>query len=96
VYLLSCWYKRYELQKRNTFFFLIGMLSSAFSGILAYLFSLLSGRGVQAAEWLGVHYGPTKTAPDTPVSFGPGISGWRWIFILQGVLTVVIGFVNTH
>jgi hypothetical protein len=96
AYLLSCWYKRFELQKRNTVFFLIGMLSSAFSGILGYLFSLLSGHGVQAAYWLGPHYGPTKKAPLTPVSYGPGLSGWRWIFILQGVITVVIGIVGWY
>ncbi|KAL1799157.1 hypothetical protein ACET3X_003194 [Alternaria dauci] len=96
AYLLSCWYKRFELQKRNTVFFLIGMLSSAFSGILGYLFSLLSGHGFQAAYWLGPHYGPTKKAPLTPVSYGPGLSGWRWIFILQGVITVVIGIVGWY
>ena len=96
AYLLSCWYKRFELQKRNTVFFLIGMLSSAFSGILGYLFSLLSGHGVQAAYWLGPHYGPTKKAPLTPVSYGPGLSGWRWIFIMQGVITVLIGIVGWY
>lgn len=96
AYLLSCWYKRYELQKRNTFFFLIGMLSSAFSGILGYVFSLLNGHGYQAAEWLGPHYGPTKKAPKTPVGFGPGLSGWRWIFMLQGIITVVIGLVGWY
>ncbi|KAH9881011.1 hypothetical protein J1614_001504 [Plenodomus biglobosus] len=96
AYLLSCWYKRFELQKRNTVFFLIGMMSSAFSGILGYLFSLLSGKGYQAAYWLGVHYGPTKKAPTTPVSFGPGISGWRWIFLLQGVLTILIGLIGWY
>jgi hypothetical protein len=77
-------------------FYLIGMLSSAFSGILGYLFSLLSGHGIQAAKYLGVHYGPTKKAPTTPVSFGPGLAGWRWIFILQGVLTVVIGMIGWY
>ncbi|KAF1838431.1 MFS general substrate transporter [Decorospora gaudefroyi] len=96
AYLLSCWYKRFELQKRNTVFFLIGMLSSAFSGILGYLFSLLSGHGTQAAYWLGVHYGPTEAAPNTPVSYGPGLAGWRWIFILQGVITIVIGLVGWY
>jgi len=96
AYLLSCWYQRFELQKRNTVFYLIGMLSSAFSGILGYLFSLLQGHGTQAAPWLGVHYGPTKAKPTTPVSFGPGLAGWRWIFILQGVITVVIGIIGAY
>ncbi|KAH9874109.1 hypothetical protein IAQ61_004737 [Plenodomus lingam] len=72
------------------------MMSSAFSGILGYLFSLLSGKGYQAAYWLGVHHGPTKKAPLTPVSFGPGLAGWRYIFILQGVLTIAIGLVGWY
>jgi sugar phosphate permease len=72
------------------------MLSSAFSGILGYLFSLLQGKGIQAAPWLGVHYGPTKKNPNIVPYFGPGLSGWRWIFILQGVITVVIGLIGWY
>jgi MFS family permease len=96
AYLLSCWYQRFELQKRNTVFFLIGMLSSAFSGILGYVFSLLQGHGYQAAPWLGYHYGPTKKNPKIPKHFGAGLSGWRWIFILQGVITVAIGLIGWY
>jgi MFS family permease len=36
AYLLSCWYPRYDLQKRNAVFYLIGSMASALSGILAY------------------------------------------------------------
>jgi MFS family permease len=36
VFLLSTWYPRYELQKRNAVFYLIGSMASAFGGILAY------------------------------------------------------------
>lgn len=36
AYLLSCWYPRYQLQKRNAAFYLIGSMASALSGILAY------------------------------------------------------------
>ncbi|KAG9233265.1 general substrate transporter [Amylocarpus encephaloides] len=36
AYLLSCWYTRYELQKRNAVFYLIGSMASACSGIMAY------------------------------------------------------------
>lgn len=96
AYLLSCWYPRFELQKRNTVFFGIGMLSSAFSGILGYGFSALAGKGYQAAKWLGYHYGPTKANPTAPTYFGPGLSGWRWIFILQGVLTVAVGLIGWY
>jgi sugar phosphate permease len=72
------------------------MLSSAFSGILGYLFSLLQGHGHQAAPWLGVHYGPTKKNPKVVPHFGAGLAGWRWIFIMQGVITVVIGLIGWY
>ena len=72
------------------------MLSSAFSGILGYAFSQLAGKGYRAAPWMGYHYGPTKLKPYAPVYFGPGLSGWRWIFILQGVITVVVGLIGWY
>lgn len=68
AYLLSCWYPRYDLQKRNAVFFAIGSMASAFSGILAYGFSQLNGIG--GGDGLGQHIGST---------ISPGISGWRWI-----------------
>lgn len=66
VYLLSTWYPRYELQKRNAGFYLIGSMASAFGGILAYGLMQLNGRA--------------------------HLSGWRWIFIIEGVLTCVLAF----
>ena len=44
VYLLSTWYPRYELQKRNAAFYLIGSMASAFGGILAYGLMQLDGK----------------------------------------------------
>lgn len=95
AYLLSCWYPRYELQKRNAVFYLIGSMSSAFSGILAYGFSQLAGHGSGAA-WMGEHHGPTKANPKARKYFGPGLAGWRWIFILQGVITIVVGLIGWY
>ncbi|KAK5073426.1 hypothetical protein LTR70_010250 [Exophiala xenobiotica] len=95
AYLLSCWYPRYELQRRNAVFYLIGSMSSAFSGILAYGFSELAGKGA-GADWMGYHFGPTEANPTAPKYFGPGLSGWRWIFILQGALTVIVGMVGWY
>ena len=90
AYLLSCWYPRYELQKRNAVFYLIGSMSSAFSGILAYGFSHLAGRG-EGHGYLGAHINPSKAHPNIKAHIAPGIAGWRWIFILQGLLTCIIG-----
>lgn len=63
AYLLSTWYTRYELQKRNAVFYLIGSMASAISGILAY--------GIMQMDGLG------------------NVSGWRWIFIIEGIITCV-------
>ena len=93
AYLLSCWYPRYELQKRNAVFYLIGSMSSAFSGILAYGFWHMNGLGDLGAEY-GQHYGPTKLHPHAPKGIMPGIAGWRWIFIMQGLITVVVGAIG--
>ncbi|KAH7237955.1 major facilitator superfamily domain-containing protein [Fusarium solani] len=89
AYLLSCWYPRYELQKRNAVFYLIGTTMSAFSGVLALGFSQLDGHGAGPSWW-----GRVVVDKETGViTVQSGISGWRWIFILQGVLTcVVAGF----
>ncbi|KAI0154621.1 MFS general substrate transporter [Xylariaceae sp. FL1272] len=65
VYLLSTWYTRYEVGKRYSFFYIIGCVASAFSGILAFGLMQLGGR--------------------------ENISGWRWIFIIEGALTAALG-----
>jgi len=36
VYLMSTWYKRYEMGKRYASFYLVGCVASAFGGILAF------------------------------------------------------------
>lgn len=77
AYLLSCWYPRYELQKRNAAFYVIGCTTSAFSGILAYGF--LQMRGLGSGAGLGQHYGPTAADPTAPSGEEGGIAGWRWI-----------------
>jgi len=68
VYLLSTWYPRYELQKRNAVFYLIGSMASAFAGILAYGLMQLDGTA--------------------------NLSGWRWIFLIEGIITCVVGLLS--
>lgn len=36
MYLLSTWYVRYDMGKRYSVFYLLGVVASAFSGILAF------------------------------------------------------------
>ncbi|OJJ03280.1 hypothetical protein ASPVEDRAFT_134574 [Aspergillus versicolor CBS 583.65] len=64
-YLVSSWYSRFDLYKRISIFYLIGVLGSALSGVLALGFSKMNG----LADY----------------------TGWRWIFIMEGLLTCVIG-----
>ncbi|KAM3423655.1 hypothetical protein BST61_g1072 [Cercospora zeina] len=68
VFLLSCWYLRYEVQKRFSAFYLLALLASGFSNILAYGLSEMKGIG--------------------------GLNGWRWIFIMEGIITVLLGLLG--
>ncbi|PGH11013.1 hypothetical protein AJ80_07289 [Polytolypa hystricis UAMH7299] len=67
VFLLSCWYMRFEVQKRFSAFYLMALLASGFSSILAY--GLMQMKGLA------------------------NLNGWRWIFIIEGVLTCVLGLI---
>jgi sugar phosphate permease len=82
-YLLSMWYSRCkhhdpstrglnrylivldDMHKRFSIWYLIGVLGSAFGGILALLFTQMAGEADYAA--------------------------WRWIFIMEGIITCLIG-----
>ncbi|KFZ15703.1 hypothetical protein V502_05446 [Pseudogymnoascus sp. VKM F-4520 (FW-2644)] len=68
IFLLSCWYTRFEIQKRFSGFYCLGMLASGFSSILAY--------GIQKMKGVG------------------GLNGWRWIFILEGIITCVVAIIG--
>ncbi|RWA07634.1 hypothetical protein EKO27_g7470 [Xylaria grammica] len=68
AYLISMYYKRYELQWRMSIFFCAAILAGAVSGLLAYGIANLGGVG--------------------------GYGAWRWIFILEGLFTVVVGAIS--
>lgn len=53
----------------------------------------MNGLGDLGSDY-GQHYGPTKKNPTAPSGIMPGIAGWRWIFIMQGIITVVVGFIG--
>ncbi|KAJ5355639.1 hypothetical protein N7517_010248 [Penicillium concentricum] len=76
LYMMTCWYPRYELQQRVALFYFIGTLASAFTGILSYAFSQLAGHGSGPSWW-------------TSETDEGGIAGWRWIFIMFGIITCV-------
>ncbi|KUJ13578.1 MFS general substrate transporter [Mollisia scopiformis] len=66
TYLLTIWYKRYEVQRRMAIFYAAASLSGAFSGLLAYAIEKMNGIA--------------------------GLAGWKWIFILEGLVPVVVSF----
>ncbi|CAI9625970.1 mfs general substrate transporter [Alternaria burnsii] len=68
VYLISMYYKRYELQWRLTLFFTASIIAGAFGGLLAFAIAKMDGIA--------------------------GYGGWRWIFIIEGIITVVAGVVT--
>ncbi|KAJ8469685.1 hypothetical protein ONZ45_g16812 [Pleurotus djamor] len=68
VYYLTLWYPRYKLQYRVGFFVGSASMAGAFSGLLAFAISFMSGTA--------------------------GLLGWSWIFILEGIATVVVGVVS--
>ncbi|KAI0055359.1 MFS general substrate transporter [Artomyces pyxidatus] len=65
VYYLTLWYPRAMLQFRVGIFFGAASLAGAFSGLLAFGISFMSGTA--------------------------GLEGWSWIFILEGIATVLVG-----
>ncbi|KAK9326093.1 major facilitator superfamily domain-containing protein [Lipomyces orientalis] len=65
IYVISTYYKRYELQTRMTVFFCASVIAGAFGGLLAYALTKMDGLG--------------------------NMAGWRWIFVVEGIVTTVIG-----
>lgn len=68
LFLVSMWYVRREVAKRNAFFYLVGNSVGGFGGVLAY--------GLQQMDGLLGH------------------EGWRWISIMEGIITIVIAIMG--
>ena len=80
VYYLSMWYKREERQYRISLFFSAASLAGAFGGILAYVRAQSKQAQRLSNSIQGIAF----------MKGTGGLNGWRWIFILEGVLTVVV------
>ncbi|KAI2433615.1 hypothetical protein LOZ19_005422, partial [Ophidiomyces ophidiicola] len=68
MYLISCWYRRYQVQQRIAWFYCINVIANGFGSLLAY--------GLWKMEGLG------------------GLRGWRWIFIMEGIITCVLAILG--
>ncbi|KAM3417006.1 hypothetical protein BST61_g8589 [Cercospora zeina] len=88
LYLLSVWYPRYSLQKRNATLLVIGAVTSAFSGILAFAISHLGGHGAGGPSFWG------KLINSATGLREPGLAGWRWMFIIYGTATCCVAILS--
>ncbi|CED82688.1 Permease of the major facilitator superfamily [Phaffia rhodozyma] len=68
IFLMSCWYKPYEISKRLALFYSAAMMSGAFGGLLA---GAITGNMDGTA----------------------GIAGWKWLFGVEGLATVVVSLI---
>lgn len=81
----SCWYIRYEIQKRFSAFYLLALLASGFSNILAYGLSQMKGvGGLNGWRWIFIivsHHSNSSVVP-APHRFQ------------EGIITAVLGCVG--
>jgi MFS family permease len=76
TFLLTLWYRRFEVQRRMAVFYIAASLSGAFSGLLAYAIMKLDGRsGLTGWQWIflieglvpvGMSLFIWKLLPDSP------------------------------
>ncbi|OSC99289.1 MFS general substrate transporter [Trametes coccinea BRFM310] len=66
-YYLTMWYPRHMVQYRIGLFWGGATFAGAFSGLLAFAISFMSGKA--------------------------GLLGWSWIFIIEGLITIVVAIV---
>ncbi|EXJ80938.1 hypothetical protein A1O3_07226 [Capronia epimyces CBS 606.96] len=53
VFIISCWYCRYEVHRRVSWAYSVGVLASAFAGVLAYALGLMGGlRDMKGWRWI--------------------------------------------
>ncbi|KAI1917917.1 hypothetical protein LOZ61_000031 [Ophidiomyces ophidiicola] len=63
VFLLSCWYSRFEVQKRYSLFYFIGAVAGSLSGILAFGLSQMNGmHGLGGWRWIFIMEGVISIA----------------------------------
>ena len=86
-YLISMYYKRYELQRRFNIFFTGSILAGAFSSFLAYAIAHMDGiQGLAGWRWYNIPLSPKLRPPctDHPIR----------IFIIEGAFTAVFALIG--
>ncbi|RSM06751.1 hypothetical protein CEP52_005591 [Fusarium oligoseptatum] len=70
IYLISCWYKRYEVQQRLAIWFVFGSVVSGFTGVISYGLSLMEGQGgLRGWGWIFIIPGAITVAVAIPIFF---------------------------
>jgi MFS family permease len=70
VFLVSCWYRRSELQQRLALFYTASAFSGAFSGLLAFAIAKMDGaRGIEGWRWIFLIEGAATVAIGLIVPF---------------------------
>lgn len=82
---LSCWYKRTEFGVRAAIFFSAAALAGSFGGLLA--------AAIQNMDGVGGHPGKADHVLLVFARYANFV-GWAWIFILEGLLTMVVGIIS--
>ncbi|KAF2007045.1 MFS general substrate transporter, partial [Amniculicola lignicola CBS 123094] len=89
IYLISCWYTRYQVQKRLAIFYGINILAVGFASILAYGCMQLSGKaGYLGWRWylfLQLRHTPNQMYHNSPLSR---------IFIIEGLMTIFLALLG--
>jgi len=84
VYIITTWYKRHEVQKRLSLFYIISVILGGFAPILGK-----SKHSCFVLTWPDVQcyiaYAMTLLAGRH------GYGGWQWIFIIEGAATIGLG-----
>jgi MFS family permease len=74
IMLVSCWYSRYDVHKRFSVFYLLGVIGSAIAPILAYGFMQMGGiQGLAAWRWIFIMEGLLTIA----------VAGISWMLLVD-------------
>ncbi|PYH93102.1 MFS general substrate transporter [Aspergillus ellipticus CBS 707.79] len=65
IYCIGCWYKRSEISRRLSLFYVAGPLGTMFAGYF-------------------------QSACYTNLNGKSGLAGWRWLFIICGIITIPV------
>ncbi|KAM5345139.1 hypothetical protein ACJ41O_011001 [Fusarium nematophilum] len=70
IYIISSWYKRYEVQQRLSIWFVFGSVVSGFTGIISYGLSLMEGAGdLRGWRWVFIIPGIITVLLAVPIFF---------------------------